>query len=102
MDSMATLGELAMISRQNGSACELILKASAAIDAMFSSHPFVHVPSTLRSSRCCNGNGFLVLRVSLVDIGSGLWSFAHNDTGNGGWWNDLVSRRVFVRPVLFS
>ena len=27
---------------------------------------------------------------SLVDIGSGLWSFAHNDTGNGGWWNDLV------------
>ena len=26
---------------------------------------------------------------SLVDIGSGLWSFAHNDTGSGGWWNDL-------------
>ena len=26
---------------------------------------------------------------SLVDIGSGLWGFAHNDTGSGGWWNDL-------------
>jgi alpha-galactosidase len=27
--------------------------------------------------------------VSLVDLGSGLWHFAHNDTGNGGWWNDF-------------
>eukprot|EP01046_Picozoa_sp_COSAG06_P047862 COSAG06_NODE_7043_length_2660_cov_32.333073_2_plen_109_part_00 len=25
--------------------------------------------------------------ISLVDLGSGLWKFAHNDTGNGGWWN---------------
>eukprot|EP00759_Apiculatamorpha_spiralis_P024345 PhF_6_TR27884/c0_g1_i1/m.40831/K07407/E3.2.1.22B, galA, rafA; alpha-galactosidase len=29
--------------------------------------------------------------VSLVDIGSGLWSYAHNSTNPqyGGWWNDL-------------
>ena len=29
--------------------------------------------------------------VSLVDIGSGLWPFAHNSTNStvGGWWNDL-------------
>jgi alpha-galactosidase len=27
---------------------------------------------------------------SLVDIGSGLWSFAHNDTGKGGWWNECA------------
>ena len=33
---------------------------------------------------------------SLVDIGSGLWSFAHNDTGSGGWWNDLVRTRCSV------
>jgi len=28
---------------------------------------------------------------SLVDIGSGLWPYAHNCTNvtNGGWWNDL-------------
>ena len=29
---------------------------------------------------------------SLVDTGSGLWSFAHNDSGKGGWWNDLDVR----------
>lgn len=30
--------------------------------------------------------------VSLVDIGSGLWPFAHNATATGsGWWNDLDS-----------
>lgn len=29
--------------------------------------------------------------MSLVDIGSGLWPFAHNSTGQGGWWNDLDS-----------
>lgn len=27
--------------------------------------------------------------VSLIDIGSGLWPYAHNDTGNGAFWNDL-------------
>lgn len=27
--------------------------------------------------------------MSLIDIGSGLWPFAHNSTGAGGWWNDL-------------
>jgi hypothetical protein len=29
--------------------------------------------------------------VSLVDIGSGLWPYAHNSTNStvGGWWNDL-------------
>ena len=29
--------------------------------------------------------------VSLVDIGSGLWPFAHNSSNStvGGWWNDL-------------
>lgn len=29
--------------------------------------------------------------VSLVDIGSGLWMYAHNSTNStvGGWWNDL-------------
>lgn len=26
--------------------------------------------------------------ISLVDIDSGLWPFAHNSTGDGGWWND--------------
>ena len=30
---------------------------------------------------------------SLVDIGSGLWMYAHNSTNAtyGGWWNDLDS-----------
>ena len=30
---------------------------------------------------------------SLVDIGAGLWMYAHNSTNAtfGGWWNDLVS-----------
>jgi len=27
--------------------------------------------------------------MSLVDIGSGLFSFAHNSSGSGGWFNDL-------------
>lgn len=26
---------------------------------------------------------------SLVDLGSSLYPYAHNDTGFGGWWNDL-------------
>ena len=26
---------------------------------------------------------------SLIDFGSGLYSYAHNDSGTGGWWNDL-------------
>ena len=41
---------------------------------------------------------------SLVDIGSGLWSFAHNDTGSGGWWNDLDVRQpaAFVVRSLWS
>ena len=29
--------------------------------------------------------------VSLIDIGAGLWPYAHNSTNAtfGGWWNDL-------------
>eukprot|EP00698_Gefionella_okellyi_P000857 TRINITY_DN10753_c0_g1_i1.p1 TRINITY_DN10753_c0_g1~~TRINITY_DN10753_c0_g1_i1.p1 ORF type:complete len:696 (+),score=95.09 TRINITY_DN10753_c0_g1_i1:1288-3375(+) len=46
--------------------------------------------------------------VSLVDIGSGLWSYAHNAsmsaTGGGGWWNDLdmleVGNGEFSDPAL--
>lgn len=37
--------------------------------------------------------------VSLVDIASGLWMYAHNSTNGtfGGWWNDLdMVRRVGV------
>jgi hypothetical protein len=31
--------------------------------------------------------------ISLVDIGAGLWPYAHNSKVEkyGGWWNDLVS-----------
>jgi alpha-galactosidase len=34
------------------------------------------------------------LMVSLIDIGSGLWPFAHNSSGKGGWWNDLDMLQV--------
>ena len=38
--------------------------------------------------------------VSLVDIGSGLWPFAHNSTNStvGGWWNDLDMIEVGNSP----
>ena len=42
--------------------------------------------------------------VSLVDMGSGLWPFAHNSTNTsfGGYWNDLdmmeVGRGEFSGP----
>jgi hypothetical protein len=34
---------------------------------------------------------FWMSMVSLVDIGSGLWPYAHNSSNAtvGGWWNDL-------------
>ena len=32
--------------------------------------------------------------LSLVDVGSGLWPFAHNDTGLGGFFNDLDMMEV--------
>ena len=37
--------------------------------------------------------------ISLVDIGAGLWMYAHNSTNAtyGGWWNDLVSGRGWGR-----
>jgi Alpha galactosidase A/Alpha galactosidase C-terminal beta sandwich domain/Ricin-type beta-trefoil lectin domain len=35
---------------------------------------------------------------SLIDIGSGLWSYAHTDTGSGSFWNDLDMLEVGNEP----
>jgi hypothetical protein len=38
---------------------------------------------------------------SLVDIGSGLWMYAHNSTNAtyGGWWNDVRLSRHNAAPA---
>ena len=40
--------------------------------------------------------------LSLVDLGSGLWHWAHNDTGGGGWWNDLGGWQWPCVPALLD
>jgi hypothetical protein len=39
--------------------------------------------------------------ISLVDIGSGLWPYAHNskDPQYGGWWNDLDVRVAYQARI---
>jgi hypothetical protein len=45
---------------------------------------------------CCLPTAHWMSMVSLVDIGSGLWPYAHNSTNAtfGGWWNDLDLVRI--------
>jgi hypothetical protein len=41
---------------------------------------------------------FWLSMVSLIDIGSGLWPYAHTDTGTGSFWNDLDMIEVGNEP----
>lgn len=57
------------------------------VDSLVAFASGVHMPAN-----CC-----AVQVQSLIDIGSGLWPFAHNATNFGGWWNGKSSAASAVR-----